>query len=84
MWAPHSPEDLPGDHVKQTARRADDNLLAHVQRVHVLAHASAANAGVALRAHAVTQRHRHLLDLLGQDQSLHKKVRKTQLMGREA
>ncbi len=50
MWAPHSPEDLPGDHVKQTARRADDNLLAHVQRVHVLAHASAANAGVALRS----------------------------------
>jgi len=84
MWAPHSPEDLPGDHVKQTARRADDNVLAHVQRVHVLAHASAANAGVALRAHVVAQRHRHLLDLLGQDQSLHTKVRKTQLMGREA
>ncbi len=72
-----SPEDLPGDHVEDTARRADNNVLADVQLAHVLAHARAPDTGVALRPHVVAQRHHHLLDLLrqltgrGQDQGLH-------------
>ncbi len=72
-----SPEDLPGDHVEDAARRADNNVLADVQLAHVLAHARAPDTGVALRPHVVTQRHHHLLDLLrqltgrGQDQGLH-------------
>merc|ERR1719398_52495 len=60
------PEDLAADHAVDTARGADHDVLASVQLPHVLSDRGAANAGVTLGAHVVTQGHHHLLDLLGQ------------------
>merc|ERR1711872_211858 len=39
-------------------------MLSSLQFAHVLAHARATNAGMALGAHVVAKRHHHLLDLL--------------------
>merc|ERR1719334_1087894 len=41
-------------------------MLSSLQFAHVLAHARATNAGMALGAHVVAKRHHHLLDLLRQ------------------
>merc|ERR1719402_2061456 len=41
-------------------------MLSSFQFAHVLAHARATNAGMALGAHVVAKRHHHLLDLLRQ------------------
>ncbi|KAI6875843.1 ATP-dependent RNA helicase [Hortaea werneckii] len=64
------------DHVVDTARSANNDLRAVLQRLHVVPHAGATNAGVALNVHEVANGHDDLLDLLsqltgrGEDQTL--------------
>lgn len=64
------------DHVVDTAGRANDDLRAILESLHILAHAGAANAGMALDAHEVADSDNHLLNLLcefagrGEDQRL--------------
>lgn len=59
-----------------TARGTDDDLRAVLERLHVVTDAGAANAGVALDVHEVTDGNDDLLDLLskltggGENQSL--------------
>ena len=60
------PEDLPGDHVEDTAGGSDNDVLTGLQLPHVLADARASDTGVALGPHVVSKGHHHLLDLLGQ------------------
>ena len=47
-------------------RLTDNNVLSGVELPHVLPDGGAANAGVTLGPHVVTQRHHNLLDLLSQ------------------
>ncbi|KAI7165319.1 ATP-dependent RNA helicase [Hortaea werneckii] len=54
------------DHVVDTARSANNDLRAVLQRLHVVPHAGATNAGVALDVHEVANSHDDLLDLLSQ------------------
>lgn len=48
-----------------TTRGTDNDLRAVLKSLHVITNAGAANAGVALDAHEVTDGDNHLLDLLG-------------------
>jgi hypothetical protein len=54
------------DHVLDTAGRADDDLGAVLEGLHVVTDAGAANAGMAGNVHEVTDGDDDLLDLLGQ------------------
>lgn len=58
-------EDTALDHVLDTAGGADDDVGTLGQSLHVLTNAGAANAGVALDVHEVTDGDNDLLDLLG-------------------
>jgi len=59
-------EDAALDHVVDTAGRADNNLGTVLEGLHVVTDAGAANAGVALDIHKVTNGNNDLLDLLGE------------------
>jgi hypothetical protein len=59
-------EDTTLDHVLDTAGCADNNLRAILEGLHVITNAGAANAGVALNIHEVTNSNDDLLNLLGQ------------------
>ena len=59
-------EDTALDHVVDTAGGTDDDLGAVLEGLHVIPDAGAANAGVALDLHEVTDGDHNLLDLLGQ------------------
>ena len=59
-------EEAALDHVVDTAGGADNNLGAVLEGLHVITNAGAANAGVALNVHEVTNGDDDLLDLLGQ------------------
>lgn len=52
------------DHIVDTTRSTDDDLRAVLEGLHVIADAGAANAGVALDVHEVTNGDDDLLDLL--------------------
>jgi hypothetical protein len=54
------------DHVLDTAGGTDDDLGAILKSLHVVTNAGAANAGMALNVHEVTDGDNDLLDLLGQ------------------
>lgn len=69
-------EETALDHVVDTARGTDDDLRAVLESLHIVTDAGAANAGVALDVHEVTDGNDDLLDLLskltggGENQSL--------------
>ena len=53
------------DHVLDTTGGTDDDLGSLLQSLHIITNAGAANAGVALDVHEVTDGDNNLLDLLG-------------------
>lgn len=59
-------EEATLDHVVDTAGGTDDNLGAVLEGLHVVTDAGAADAGVALNVHEVTDSDDDLLDLLSQ------------------
>lgn len=59
-------EEATLDHVVDTAGSTDDDLGAVLEGLHVITDAGAANAGVALNVHEVTDGDDDLLDLLSQ------------------
>ena len=58
-------EDTALDHVLDTTGGADNNLGSVLESLHIITNAGAANAGVALNVHEVTNGNNDLLDLLG-------------------
>jgi hypothetical protein len=59
-------EDTTLDHVLDAAGGTDDDLGSVLQRLHIITNAGAADAGVALNIHEVTNGDNDLLDLLGE------------------